>query len=312
MKKFRSEDELTAFIRRSSRSPKSPFGIGDDAALIHSKKGQVITTDFLVEEVDFKKGTDFKRVARKALAVNLSDLAAMGARPTKALLYVGFPGEPTLKVWKRILAGWNGLARKYGVELIGGDLSRAKQWMIGAVLIGEMKNKKVFERRGARVGDSLWVTGRLGGSILGRHFSFEPRVKEAFFLARSFKISSCIDLSDGLGRDLPRLLQASGRGAKLRVDQIPVSKDAVRLSRQTKSLPLAHAFRDGEDFELLFTLPRKSDGALLKKWKSRFRTPLTKIGEITKTAGIECVSAGEKKWILPPSYFEGFDHFAKK
>lgn len=310
MKTIHSETDLLHSIKRWTRSPRTPYGIGDDAALVRPSKGktQVITTDFLAEGVDFKKGDDLALVGRKVLAVNLSDLAAMGAKPRHALLYLAFPQRTPAHSIRQFFKGWNTLAKKYHIDLIGGDLSRGKEWMAGAVLIGERPVSSNFLRSGAKAGDSLWVTGALGGSILGKHFQFEPRVREALFLRENFPVSACIDLSDGLGQDLPRLLEASGKGAHIFLDSIPVSAAAKRLSHRSRKRPIQHAFQDGEDFELLFTTGLKDDQRLLKTWGKKFRAPLTKIGVITQGRGIRCFVA-EKEQKMSAGLWKGYDHF---
>jgi len=310
MKSFSSESELLSRIRRWTKSPVSPYGIGDDAARLPSGKGkdQVITTDFLVEDVDFKKGDDLARVGRKVLAVNLSDLAAMGAEPQSALLYLSFPGSPSPSKFQRFFKGWQSLARKYKVSLIGGDLSRAKHWMAGAVLVGTCPPNAGFLRTGARTGDSIWVTGTLGGSIRGKHFRFEPRIKEALFLREHFPVTACLDLSDGLGRDLPRLLEASRKGARIFLDKVPVSRAAEKLAQRSRRSALEHAFQDGEDFELLFSLGAKHDAGLIKRWRQKFRIPLTKIGTVALEGKIRCFT-GPREERSGSRLWKGFDHF---
>ncbi len=308
--RFSSESDILTHIKRWSRSRRSPYGIGDDAALVLQGKGkaQAVTTDFLVEGVDFKKGDDLALVGRKTLAVNLSDLAAMGATPRHALLYLSFPQKTPPRSLERFFKGWNALARKYRVDLIGGDLSRGKGWMAGAVLMGERPVSSDFLRSGAKTGDSIWVTGALGGSILGKHFNFEPRVTEALFLRANFPVSACIDLSDGLGQDLPRLLAASRKGARICLGSIPISAAAKRLSLRSGKSPLRHAFRDGEDFELLFAVGPGYDQRLLKTWKKKFRTPLTKIGVITPGRKARFFQEG-KEAFLSSQLLKGYDHF---
>jgi thiamine-monophosphate kinase len=292
-----SEDQIIQLIKKKLGSPKSPYGIGDDAALIDPQ--HLITTDFLVEGVDFKRTEDLKRVGRKVINVNLSDLAAMGAVPEMALGYAAFPKGTKRSQLERFLAGLKAAANRYKVRLIGGDISEAKQWIAGAVMIGKVAKGKPFLRSGAKSGDDIWVTGTLGGSILGKHLDFEPRVREALFLREDLPVSSCIDLSDGLGQDLPRLLKCSGKGAHILPESIPVSRDAHRLSKKTRKSALEHAFQDGEDFELLFTLSPRFQKRLLQRWKRRFKTPLTRIGQVTS----------QKKCRLAGELWKGFDHF---
>ena len=310
---FNNEDEVIQHLKKWLNSPSAPFGIGDDAAFLKPRKGKIQTfmTDFIVENVDFKKGDDFFWVGRKALAINLSDCAAMGAWPRAALLYLGFPPRVSKTRLKRLAEGIRRTAKKYNVPVIGGDLSNAPHWMIGFALVGERKETHQFLRSEAKAGESLWVTGRLGGSLLGKHFRFSPRLEEAQFLAKRFPVSACIDLSDGLSQDLNRLLRASHKGVIIDCDKIPIAKEARKLARQTRKEPLEHALQDGEDFELLFTLPARCDERLPKEWNKKFKTPLTKIGKIQKGVGIS-IASKEPHQRLRSLFKKGFDHVTGK
>jgi len=300
---FKNEDEIISCLKKWLGSPKAPWGIGDDAALLGRTHNltEVLTTDFLVEGIDFTSRDDLERVGRKVLAVNLSDLAAMGAKPRSALLYLGLPSNVSRSDLKRFAQGWKRLAKKYAVSCIGGDLSRSRHWIVGAVVRGETDKPSRFLRSGAEVRDSVWVTGKLGGSRLGHQFDFEPRLREAQFLNRHFPVSACIDLSDGLSQDLPRLLKASRKGVRLSLDQIPISRAAHLRAKKTRKTPLTHALNDGEDFELLFTLGSRYDKSLARAWKRKFKTPLTKIGTIR-----------EKGFDGGKFLNKGFDHFKKQ
>jgi thiamine-monophosphate kinase len=262
-------------------SPRVPVGIGDDAAIVAWPGGPplVVKTDMLLEGSCFvREGTDPKLIGRKALAVNLSDIAAMAASPVAAVISVGLPRTATPAFSQDLFLGVKQLADEFAVALVGGDTN---SWdgplVINIALIGEPTGSGPVLRRGAQPGDWLFVTGPLGGSIRGHHLSFTPRVKEAQELHRRVKLKAMMDISDGLALDLHRLCKESGCGARLLAEQIPISEDA-KLMQDDRS-PLEHALGDGEDFELLFAVSAE-DGKLLLK-EPRIPATLAHIGEIT-------------------------------
>ncbi len=268
-------------IRKSAPLSKNiALGIGDDAAILKSGPGfQLISTDMLVENVDFSfKSAKPRQVGRKALAVNLSDIAAMGGEPEAALVALACPKHTKLKAIDDFYAGIKDLARKYRVSLIGGDLSSAPTWMITVTIIGRSDEKPVL-RTGARPGDLICVTGTLGGSILGKHLAFTPRIDEGRWLLDA-GASAMIDVSDGLAQDLSHILTESKVSADLDLGAIPISQDASRLSRQSGRKALHHALSDGEDFELLFTISPAKFKKVLNSWSKRFKTSLSVIGKI--------------------------------
>lgn len=337
-----TEFEFIENIRRRSRHSSVKTGIGDDCAVI-SKDAEtdlVITTDLLVEDVDFR--LDWTRpewLGHKALAVSLSDVAAMGATPKWAMLSVGVPE----KIWNNgfvagFYDGWFELAEKFGVALVGGDVSRTPdKIVIDSIVAGEAKKDKAVLRSGARPGDSIFVTGSLGGAAGGlkllengdrlKRFAKAPTSKEKLLLrqlrpnpqteigkiigAKSLA-TAMIDLSDGLSSDLAHLCAESRVGARLFADKLPVDdnlkkflmpKSAKLNSANSLSAELDFALNGGEDFELLFTADKKKISALKNALKSfDFRL----IGEVTETVDrIELILANETR-ILPP---KGFSHF---
>jgi len=172
------------------------------------------------------------------------------------------------------------IASQFQVDVIGGDITSWKgKLAICTTVVGRDARLKPVRRSGARVGDALLVTGRLGGSLLGKHLRFTPRLREALFLNRNFKVHAMMDISDGLALDLSHILEESDVGAVLWAQSIPVSRAAQRLSRKSGKMPLEHALGDGEDFELLFALAPRDLPRLFKSWK--FKVPLTQIGEVT-------------------------------
>lgn len=268
-------------IRKSAPlSQKVVLGIGDDAAVLRSGKNfELVSTDMLVENVDFTfRAATPREVGRKALAINLSDIAAMGGEPEAALVALACPKHTKLKAIEALYTGIKDLARKYKVSLIGGDLSSAPIWVIAVTIIGRSKSMPV-KRSGAKPEDLICVTGALGGSISGKHLNFEPRIHEGKWL-KGVGVSAMIDVSDGLAQDLTHILEESGVSADIDLGTIPVSQDALRLSRRTGRKPLDHALSDGEDFELLFTISPAQFKKVLNSWSKRFKTPLSVIGKV--------------------------------
>lgn len=277
------ELELIHYLRE--RLPQNKYvavGPGDDAAVLHATPGMqtVVTTDMLMDGVDFKLDEhDPRRVGRKALAVNLSDIAAMGARPTAAFVSVALPRAAGIALPKALCDGMLELARRFDVALAGGDTNIWDQPLcISITLLGEVPLGKAWRRRGAKFGDVLLATGEFGGSILGKHFDFEPRIDEALLLARKYDIHAAIDVSDGLSLDVWRVCQESRLGATLDLPAIPIAPAAHELSRRDGRTPLEHALTDGEDFELVLAAAPDEAARLLRD--QPLGVSLSRIGEI--------------------------------
>lgn len=281
--------------------------LGDDAALFD---GMLLTVDMLTEGVDFLLNeVDPERIGRKALAVNLSDLAAMGGIPTGVLVAVVLPRtDDSLELAERLYEGMRPLLEKYDVRLLGGDTNR---WDGGLVIsitaLGRTSAKGPLKRGGAKPGDVLLVTGSLGGSILEHQFSFEPRVFEAIYLNEHHEIHAAIDLSDGLALDLHRLAEESRVGALLDESSIPIAPDADKLARQSGKTPLEHALSDGEDFELLLAVPENEARRLLETQAllERFGTTLYRVGRLTEDRALKIAGASGNVRTLEP---KGFEH----
>jgi thiamine-monophosphate kinase len=286
------EFALIDWIRsRTADSPnpaRCPVGIGDDAAVWRPSSANpdtLVTVDMLMDGVDFRiEEADPERIGRKALAVNLSDIAAMGGVPTAAVVSVALPQDRGLELGRRLHAGIQTLADEFRVAIIGGDTnSWPNPLVISITVLGDVASKGPVLRSGAMPGDWILATGEFGGSILGKHFDFTPRVREATALQAACRLHAMIDVSDGLAVDLGRIVDASGVGATLDALAIPLSAAAEELSKSDQRPALDHALGDGEDFELVFTLSQQDAQRLLEQ--PPFETRLTKIGEITAEPG---------------------------
>ncbi len=299
------EDEITAwFAGRSKLSAKDfPIGIGDDMAQIRFGNSSVfVTTDMLLDGVHFDlRQATLKQVGYKAMAVSLSDCAAMATIPVAAVVSVAMPKGYGQKELKQLHSGIIQAGNKFGCALVGGDITcwkKKEPFAINVAMLSSKAKNEPVRRSGARVGDCICVTGFLGGSLFGRHLEFEPRVKEALKIAQFVKLHSMIDISDGLSTDLSRICKASGVGAVLDARQIPISKQAKK-----ESDPLKSALNDGEDFELLFTLLMKDYNRLVDNWSES--VPITKIGEITSSKKVQLRTPDGCLEVVEA---EGFDH----
>ncbi len=257
-------------------------GIGDDAAVFRSsgKMNQLLTIDTLVENVDFVRNqTTPQKIGWKALGINLSDIAAMGGIPKVAVVSLILPRRTELNFVKGFYEGIRKLAQKFGVLIVGGDLSKGSVISCAIAMVGEADPKFTVYRSGAKIGDFICVTGRLGGSILGKHLDFMPRIKEGLFLAKH-GVSAMIDISDGLCQDLKHITNESKVGGMIDERKIPIAKAALKLAKGNRKNALEHALSDGEDFELLFTVAENCLYPLEKIWRKWFKTELTQIGKI--------------------------------
>jgi thiamine-monophosphate kinase len=283
------------------------LGPGDDAALLAlaNDKACVVTTDMLMDGVDFQLAQhDARRVGRKSLAVNLSDLAAMAARPVGAVISLALPRSGGEALALQLYEGLIPLAEEFDIAIAGGDTnSWDGPFVISVMAIGELVPGKEWRRSGAKPGDDILVTGSFGGSILGKHFDFTPRVREALLLAERYDIHAAMDVSDGLSLDLSRLCEASGCGAMLDLSQIPISDAAHELAaqRQDGQSPLDHALSDGEDFELILAITPAVASKLLAA--QPLGVPLTCIGHFVKEPGLwEQTGGGSLQPLAPRGY----------
>ena len=269
-------------------------GAGDDCAVLDlgvPDKLILFKTDAVVEGIHFTRETAPEKIGRKALARCLSDIAAMAGTPTAALVTIALPKDFDAEFVAKIYDGLNSLAEKCGVAIVGGETTtNPDRILISIALLGTVPRGKQILRSGAKVGDAIFVTGELGGSLDGKHLDFEPRLAEARWLAEHFRIHALMDLSDGLAGDLNHILKASGVGAALLKPALPIARAAklrARAGDAAKPALLA-ALTDGEDFELLFTVASKDAVKLLDAWKKKFpAVKLSCIGKIVAGEGIE-------------------------
>jgi thiamine-monophosphate kinase len=261
--------------------------LGDDAAVLGDT---IITVDMLTEGIDFLLGrVDPKWIGRKALAVNLSDIAAMGGIPTFIVIAVALPKSAGIQLAEQLYNGMEPLIQKYSLTLAGGDTNTWNNGLVISVtILGRVTPHGVLRRNGGKSGDRILVTGLLGGSILEHQFLFEPRIFEALYLNEHFNIHAAIDISDGFSLDLHRLSVESGLGAVLHENSIPISPAAVQLSQQTGKTPLEHALSDGEDFELLLAVPPDEAEKLLhlQPLREQFNVTLYSVAELTSEPGL--------------------------
>lgn len=304
------------------------IGIGDDTAAIEISSEDLLlfTTDTLVEDVHFKWNyTSPFQVGQKALAVNVSDIAAVGGRPTYCLVSLGLPQDTEASLVDDLYKGLKETASLYKVGIIGGDLVRSPVSIITVSLLGRVKKKRIILRSGAKKADLICVTGKLGGAAAGlaclkradlklnqsareflikRHLMPSPRLVEAQEIARKNLATAMIDLSDGLVSDLTRLTKESGVGAILWEDKIPVASSTRDLARELGKSPLEWALYGGEDYELLFTVsPHKKE-----KIEKNLDFSFALIGEIVdKREGI-CLM--DKTGTRTRIEGRGYDHFS--
>jgi thiamine-monophosphate kinase len=277
-------------------------GIGDDCAVIRISKEKylLVTIDMLLEDVDFRlKDATPYQIGWKSLACGLSDIAAMGGVAGYAVVSLGLPRKLSVEFVDELYRGIKALAKRFNVEIVGGDTNSSKALVMDVAVLGFVEPSKLALRSGAKPGDIICVSGSLGGSYKSkRHLTFTPRLKEARCLVSNFRINSMIDISDGLSTDLNHIARESGAGACIYEELIPVSKDAKGISA---------ALNEGEDFELLFTMPLREARRFAGKELCANSVKITQIGEILdRRAGVKMIGRDGKVRDLRP---KGFSHF---
>ncbi|MCX5683997.1 MAG: thiamine-phosphate kinase [Planctomycetota bacterium] len=312
MSDAKGEWKLIEWIRSRTRLDPTafPIGPGDDMALVGlgGESQCLLTIDSLLEgtHFDLSKATA-RQVGYKALAVSLSDAAAMAAKPVCALAWVGLPENRDMAFAKDLSAGMADIAEQFSCPIVGGDITSWKQPLVtvGTALVARPAGIIPIRRSGAKPGDLLFVTGELGGSVLGRHLSFVPRVTEARQLAALVTIHAMIDLSDGLSTDVNHIARESGVAAEIMADAIPISDDAKHFAKTNGKTPLEHALNDGEDFELLLAVEPVDAQDLLKQNPLQ-SVKLTCIGRIVEGSGVTIIQPDGKHSNVKPG---GYEHF---
>ena len=294
---------LRPFPARSNASPL--VGIGDDCAVLPAPaRGRrlLFTCDPVVEGIHYRPDAPPRQVGWKAMARNLSDIAAMGGVPRWATVSLGLRRGATVQYVSRLYEGLSAAAARFGCQIVGGDTTRVRhEQFVVVTLLGEVERSRAVLRSGARVGDAVVVTGTLGGSQRGRHLRFVPRVTEARWLVRHVPVHAMIDISDGLSNDLQRLIEASRQSIGVEIDAAAVPIAAAARHR------LDAALNDGEDFDLLFAIDSRRWAALRRQWARTFALRLTRIGRVTADGGrILLRASGGEATVVRPG---GYDHF---
>ena len=281
------EQSFVAWAKmRARRLPQVKLGIGDDAAILAgSSEDWVVTTDTLMDGVHFRSSeVSAERIGRKLIGVNLSDLAAMAAEPVAVFLNLCMPRNESQQMAADIYEGVCQVAERYKIALAGGDTNC---WdgplVVGLTAVGKTVGGLAWVRSGALPGDAVVVTGPLGGSILGKHLDFEPRIELAQIIRSKILIHAAMDISDGLSTDLLRMCDASHCGAVLDLDKIPVSEQAKQLSITSGKTPVEHALGDGEDFELLLAV---AEADLRQLTELIGQSQCHKVGTFTSRTGL--------------------------
>jgi thiamine-monophosphate kinase len=301
------EQRLIGEIRRwlGDASPRAPFGIGDDCAVVPSSgRPMLITTDPVIFGQHFDDAVPARAVGAKLLKRNLSDIAAMGGRPVAAVVSLALAADTSVRWLREFYLGLAAAARTFGVKIVGGDVTQGPAGFFGAFLTlhGEAVGPRVVTRGGAMPGDRIYVTGALGGSLLGHHYRFTPRLEQGAWLARRAEVCAMMDVSDGLAKDLDSLTP-DGLAPALCAPAIPISAAARQCARQTKQTPLFHALGDGEDYELLVVVCYRADAKKFEAaWHRRFpRLRLSLIGTFAKK---EAMPAGAVRLLD----YSGYEH----
>jgi thiamine-monophosphate kinase len=283
--------------------PRVPVGPGDDCAVLAPVPTPLlITTDVLTEGVDFILAECGPRVVgRKAMAANLSDIAAMGGRPLAAVVGLVVPLAPGGEGFGgQIYLGLRDVADRFRTPIVGGDTNSWTGGLVVSVTVLGVPVREPVLRSGAKPGDRIFVTGPLGGSILGRHLSPTPRLEEAERLVHCCDLHAMIDVSDGLAKDLHHICEESRCGAVLHAEAIPIHPDAAELAKRTGKPPLDHALGDGEDFELVFTVSAVD----AERLRATPPVPVWEIGEVVAEPGLWLIENGVRRPVAP----DGWEH----
>lgn len=307
-----SESELIGRIAHwlGNLNPDAPEGMGDDCAvhLPSGKTRQIVTTDALVYGTHFDDSISAEQAGAKLINRNLSDIAAMGGVPDRAFLNLLFGADLEIAWLERFFQGIRTAATEADLKIVGGDICRLEPAAFTSVLtvIGNAKNP--LTRGSSQIGDALFVSGELGGSLKWKHASFTPRLAEGQWLAETGHCTALMDLTDGLAKDLPGLL-AEGQSAELDLKRIPLSSDARLTADQSGRSALEHAFCDGEDYELLFTIHSAiSPTDFTQSWNETFPSlRISHLGRVISQADQgKIINAADGSTL---QFVRGFEHF---
>lgn len=278
-------EKLRAWL--GDASPAAPYGIGDDCAVLPAPTPgaqQLVTADPVIYGKHFDDALTPQQAAKKLLRRNLSDIAAMGGRPTHAVVSLALSPNVSISWIKSFYQALAEESKAYQTPIVGGDVSSADSFL-GAflTLYGEiLPHQAPLLRHRAQAGSPIFVSGALGGTRIQKHHDFVPRLPEGQWLANSGQCLSCCDLSDGLGKDYSNLLPPS-LACEIDCSKLPVSPDALTTAQSSQQSPLYHVFNDGEDFELIFALKPDTDlAAVASAWSQALETEVTHIGYATE------------------------------
>jgi len=294
---------LINWIRgQTERPPEVPVGIGDDCAALRIPPGRtaLVTTDMLIAGVHFRpEEVKPRQVGHKAVARGLSDIAAMAGDALAVVVAMALPKSMSVSYLQELFMGMKSVADRFGVAIIGGDIATGDLPLtLTVTAIGAGEESSLALRSGARVRDMVLVTGELGGTMLGRHLSFLPRIEEAQWLSRAVALHGMIDISDGLAADAGHIASESRVAIELWADAIPISRDAMTAAVRVGGTALEHALHDGEDYELLFVTGAKQAAELVGR--ADLPVPVTCIGEVVAGAGLWLREKGGKRQPLEP------------
>lgn len=297
---------IEQLMRQCPDNASVKLGIGDDSAVLRpSEQDQLVCADMLMEGVHFLiDANTIEKIGHKALAVNLSDIAAMGGEALSAYICLALPrSHAESRFIDRLYAGFARLAQKFNVAIAGGDTNIWEgPLVISVTVVGAVHKKGAITRRGAQLGDVIMVTGELGGSIEGHHLDFMPRLAEAKVLMDGYTLHSMIDVSDGLGKDLREICRQSGVAAVLEAERLPLR---APLRNRPRDEALHHALADGEDFELCFTLSEKE----AERLEARADVRCYRIGRIVAGEGLYWGQGLQKGEVI---HTVGYEHGKEK
>ena len=289
---------LIDVIKKMARAKEGVIqGIGDDCAVVEHDRDNymLLTSDMLIEGVDFLKRDDPYLVGSKSISASISDIAACGGLPSYALVSLGLPPNTDLKFVRNMYRGMGHWAKKYYINIVGGDISRSGKMVINVTMAGFVEKNRLTLRSAARAGDIIFVTGMLGAASLDRRrLCILPRLEEARYLVTNYKMGAMIDLSDGLFQDLKHITDESGVGALIYQDAVPLYKRASDFLKEVSR---------GEDYELLFTLPLTE----ARKLNASSFVNYTPIGNVmNRKFGLRLIDDRCREKAIKPA---GFRHF---